>query len=329
MNNPILTIGIPTYNRPKNIQETVRLLLPQLNDRVKLVVHDNCSDIPVSELFTDEEKTKFSIIRNRVNIGGDANIAGVIYHADTKWVWDLGDDDFPTPSAVSIIMDKIEKYPDALMLNFNTYKKSHTKNFDELAKLCSFRYMFSNLLFISSGVYNRDKLKADLFQYYKNLSSMVGQAILILKHLERQPDELYFFPEKIVHHSVDGIELELDAKVKPRIHERPNWSRVTFVKRSSVIFEEFESKRKFLNGNLFKGIALEYLRIVFDTSMSNANFFQRISLFCYVARTVGLFNIFRYNSHVLAQFFVKFILPSSLYRKIKRKAKLKYVEMSK
>lgn len=104
MKEPILTIGIPTYNRPNSIVKTVRALLPQLNDLVVLRVWDNCSDIPVVDLFTEEEKKKFTIARNKANIGGDANIAGCIYHASTKWVWTLGDDDIPNNEAVKTIL---------------------------------------------------------------------------------------------------------------------------------------------------------------------------------------------------------------------------------
>ena len=56
MGNPILTIGIPTYNRPESIKKSVRALLPQLNDQVVLRVWDNCSDTPVADLFTEEEQ---------------------------------------------------------------------------------------------------------------------------------------------------------------------------------------------------------------------------------------------------------------------------------
>ena len=56
MTQPLLTIGIPTYNRPESIQKTVRTLLPQLNENVVLRVWDNCSVSPVSDLFTEEEK---------------------------------------------------------------------------------------------------------------------------------------------------------------------------------------------------------------------------------------------------------------------------------
>ena len=53
-----LRITIPTYNRPDYIQRQIRDLLPQLQEGVSIVVYDNCSDIPVSTLFTKEELTE-------------------------------------------------------------------------------------------------------------------------------------------------------------------------------------------------------------------------------------------------------------------------------
>ena len=99
-----LTITIPTYNRPDHIQRQVRDVLKQMTDEVALVVFDNCSDTPVSNLFTDEEKKKFDIIRNPVNIGGDANQARCLESVPEGWAWTLGDDD-------TIVDDAIQKSP--------------------------------------------------------------------------------------------------------------------------------------------------------------------------------------------------------------------------
>src|SRR5574344_929349 len=192
MNEPILTIGIPTFNRPENITTLVRRLLPQLNDGVLLVVRDNCSEIPVSSLFTDEEKKHFVIHRNKVNIGGDANIAGVIYDAETPWVWALGDDDLPLPNAVETILRYIEQYPNDAYIGFQSYIAKETTGFFSLVCIFKNRYMYSNFLFMSSGIYNRKLMSKEIFYYYENLSSMCGQVIYVLKHVERYEDKCLF-----------------------------------------------------------------------------------------------------------------------------------------
>lgn len=318
---PILTIGIPTYNRPRSIVNTVRVLLPQLNDNVVLKVWDNCSDIPVTDLFTDEEKSKFIIIRNKVNIGGDANICGVIYHSDTKWVWLLGDDDYPLDDAVETILGYIHKYPDELLFKFNSYLERETRSFEDLADFCKYRYIYSNLLFISTGIYNRDKLKGDLQYYYINLSAMNGQTIFIFKHLEKISDKCLFTKDKVVAYSIYGLD---NGQLPPdKIEGGWSWNKVSYVRRSSLIFEVFTDRRTFLNKNLFKGIAFIYLRYVF---LSDISAWEKVKLFKYVLKIVGLYNIIRYNGLVLCQFLIKGMMPNIIYSKIKEIGKKRYTQ---
>ena len=67
--NKILTICIPTYNRPEYTTKLVRALLSQLKDEVGLCVRDKCGDF-----IYRGEKAIYNIMRNKTNIGGDANV---------------------------------------------------------------------------------------------------------------------------------------------------------------------------------------------------------------------------------------------------------------
>ena len=40
---PILTIAIPTYNGSKTIKSMLNVLMPQVTDKVEILVSDNCS----------------------------------------------------------------------------------------------------------------------------------------------------------------------------------------------------------------------------------------------------------------------------------------------
>ena len=317
MNSPVLTIGIPTYNRPESIQKTVRALLPQLNDKVVLKVYDNCSETPVADLFTEEEKQRFVITRNKANIGGDANICGVVYHADTKWVWTLGDDDGPLPNAVETILDNIEKYPNALFFKYNSYIEKELHSFEDLTELCKYQWIFGNFLYISSGVFNRDKLLDDIQYFYVNLSSMVGQTIYILKHLERTADDSYFLKNKIVKHSTGGLHDDDDD-----VSEGVSWNALTFIKRSLVIFDVFEHKRKILNATLFVGIAQQYLNSLSGQNLSTKQLLCALRL---TVNKVGFINLIRYNFTTLCRMIGKRllikILPDSIYKKVKKKMK--------
>ncbi len=317
MSGPILTIGIPTYNRPGSIQKSVRALLPQLNDQIVLSVWDNCSDTPVADLFTEEEKRKFVIFRNKANIGGDANICGVVYHADTKWVWTLGDDDGPLPNAVEIILENIEKHPDALFFKYNSYIEKELHSFEDLTELCKCQWIFGNFLYISSGVFNRDKLLDDIQYFYINLSSMVGQTIYILKHLERKGEDCYFIKSKIVRHSTGGLHDDEED-----VSEGVSWNALTFIKRSSIIFDVFKDKRKSLNSTLFAGIVQQYLGSLAGQNLGLTQTWQGLK---FTINQIGIVNLIKYNSNCLVKLIGKklllMILPDSIYQKVKAKMK--------
>lgn len=306
MCKPILTIGIPTYNRPDDIQKTVRSLLPQLNGKVKLVIHDNCSDTPVKDLFTDEEKVKFSIIRNKVNIGGDANIAGVIYYAETKWVWTLGDDDLPVPNAVDIILEQIERHPNELYLKFGSTIEKETNSLEELVELCKIRHFYPNLLFISVTVFNREMLNSDLVHYYTNISFMNGQVVFLLKHLEREPGKCLFLNKGIIenHGMGDG------------------WDYETMIKRTIQIRYLFPSQKKLFNKTLYAGMAFMYYRAIFFSERISSK--SRYNLFFYVIKRIGFYNTFRYNYSIVVEFLISLLLPKSFFEKVKKELRKKY-----
>ncbi len=306
MSNPILTIGVPTYNRPEHIQKLVRALLPQLSEQVLLWVSDNCSDIPVESLFTDEEKRKFKITRTKANIGGDANIAGRVYECDTKWVWTLGDDDIPLPNSVDIILNYIEKYPNELYLKFGSAIDTETHNLEEFVGLCINWEMYGNIMFISHSIYNCDKLREDLIHYYVNLSLMNGQVVFLLKHLERKNDNCLFISDKIL--AEHGTDIRL--------------SQETFVKRSSYIFQLFPGHRKLFDRTIYATLARTYYQCVFFDNPNSL--YQRFRLFIYILFIVGIWNSVKYCYMIYAKFLASLLMPKSLYVRVRDRMKKEY-----
>ena len=73
-----LTIAIPTYNRNEILYKNIKKLLPQITDECRVVIFDNCSDIPIKGTIEDlveaNSHIDISIVRNRYNIGMTANI---------------------------------------------------------------------------------------------------------------------------------------------------------------------------------------------------------------------------------------------------------------
>lgn len=183
-----LTIAIPTYNRPEAIQKQVRNLLPQLiPGTVNLIVCDNASPTPVETLFSTDEKEKFTIVRNKVNIGADANIARCLEACcDSEWGYAPGDDDDLFPDAIARILQQIENNQNALFINFGCEKDEILNTKEEI--LCSLgRNLggFGNAIWISKGVYHTRMMQ----EYYCDLNiysyTFAGQLFLLLSYLKK------------------------------------------------------------------------------------------------------------------------------------------------
>lgn len=98
MNDVILSIAIPTYNRASWLQLCLTQLLPQLATVEKLVevtVYDNASPDHTQEIVQSFIAQGFPLnySRNPENIGSDRNIAQCFNLAKGRYVLILGDDD--------------------------------------------------------------------------------------------------------------------------------------------------------------------------------------------------------------------------------------------
>jgi glycosyltransferase involved in cell wall biosynthesis len=165
---PLLSICIPTYNRPDKIEHALRSLveLEGIN-LINIIVIDNYSDIEVKNIYEDIDckLTNIRIIRNSVNIGGGANILRCIEFARTDWVWLLGDDDVPLKGSLKIILNDIERI---IALKKNTVVLKYSSDLGSLNdsffiddyktffKFITINKYFSNFLFLSSTVINRE-----------------------------------------------------------------------------------------------------------------------------------------------------------------------------
>ena len=107
-----LTIAIPTYNRNELLKANLLKLLPQVTDECRIIIFDNCSDVPVkdtlSDLLNGYSNIDISIVRNRYNIGMTANILKCFEECPDPWLWVLGDDDEVTDGAVARILIDIK-----------------------------------------------------------------------------------------------------------------------------------------------------------------------------------------------------------------------------
>jgi glycosyltransferase involved in cell wall biosynthesis len=163
-----LTVGIPTYNRHKKLNDCLEALSRNdLHGGIEILIIDNHSEPPItlnSAMIEMQSMGILRIIRNVANIGLAANVNRVFEYARGKWVWLLGDDDIPLQQATQRIADELisSDTERLFLLKFNSTNGGQVAQHEivqslaDLSIRCKDAKFFSNFLFISSSVFKRE-----------------------------------------------------------------------------------------------------------------------------------------------------------------------------
>lgn len=181
----MLTIAIPTFNRNHLLKATVERVLTQMEAPERLLIIDNCSDVPVRNTlgtWLDEiGAEQVQIVRNPVNVGGGANILHCLELCETRWLYCLGDDDLVADNCLATIRQTLLAQADALYISFNRPEVGRTQTFraEGMADFVDKLDSWSSFLFMSCSVVNAQKLRTQLrFGYLYAYSWAPLQAIL-------------------------------------------------------------------------------------------------------------------------------------------------------
>jgi glycosyltransferase involved in cell wall biosynthesis len=111
--NPILTVGIPTFNRGHLLVDCLKKLGPVLahfNGQIELVISNNCSTDNTSEILDSFVKTSggefpIRIVEQTENIGAVPNIFQLVDAASTDYLISMGDDDSLKPDGLAKLLE--------------------------------------------------------------------------------------------------------------------------------------------------------------------------------------------------------------------------------
>lgn len=203
----VLSICIPTFNRPAYLKTVVALFLAQWQDGVELVILDNCSAVAAEEVLAETTKghparANIRIIRNAVNIGAGANLLRCFEVAQGAYVWVFGDDDTPTANALQTVLSVLSLHPKAIYANFaSTISEKRAKRRDGMIKgrgLVQFieaMDCFGHFLFISSSVYKSEAIRNYLRDGYYSTHTMAPHLVMLF-HMVAESDEDWLVSEK-------------------------------------------------------------------------------------------------------------------------------------
>lgn len=210
MTTPLLTIAIPTYERPGALLKVLVRLLPQLTTACRVTLLDNASPSgfppAIAELVAPYGDA-VRIVRNRVNIGMAGNFLRCFELCETEWLWLLCDDDVPTEDAVRAILAHTKRYPEAVFVNFTNALVTRqepivTTGVDDLVARIDH---FGLVLFASVGLYRVRALLPHLRMGFHHAYTMAPHLAMVLA-AAGAGEKCVLSPSSVVHaQSVDGL----------------------------------------------------------------------------------------------------------------------------
>ena len=123
----ILTIAIPTYNRENLLKRAIESIIPQMNEKVELLISDNASTDGTEQLVKKYEGINY--IRNVSNIGPDANFLQCYTQSSGKYILLLGSDDILLPDAIDSMLYALkDKEYSLVFINHGSFENNNTQN---------------------------------------------------------------------------------------------------------------------------------------------------------------------------------------------------------
>ena len=118
----LISLCIPTYNRPKHLLNCLNSLALQTNSNFEVCISDNCSEENIENIIEPyKEKLKIKFSKNRENIGAALNYLKVASMAENEFLWIIGDDDLLVPNAIEDLTKLIKNNKECDFFWINSY----------------------------------------------------------------------------------------------------------------------------------------------------------------------------------------------------------------
>lgn len=113
-NLPLVSIGLPTYNRPASLRRTLESAIQQSYPRLEIIISDNASPDPEVEHVVRHfmlQDARIQYFRQEKNEGPNFNFSFVLKQATGEYFMWLGDDDWLDPTYIERCVRELIKHP--------------------------------------------------------------------------------------------------------------------------------------------------------------------------------------------------------------------------
>jgi glycosyltransferase domain-containing protein len=176
---PLVTVGIPTFNRPHGLRRTLECVTSQTYKNLEIIVSDNASpgaetDNVVQAISQYDDRIKY--FRQPANMGANPNFKFVLDHAKGKYFMWFADDDSCGPAFINELVACLELNPDVAlaMCDVQMIEDATSRTSDvrlssirldriarhwEITRKQFFAYPTSNIFFCIYGLYRTEIVK--------------------------------------------------------------------------------------------------------------------------------------------------------------------------
>ena len=209
---PLLSLGIPTFNRAPYLDRLLSSLLEdvkQLTDKdFELLVRDNASTDNTTEVCERYAKLipGFKYIRSPENEGAYKNGTAVQKTMSGQWIWMSGDDDFFKVGTILKLINEIKKDKcDIILLNRSQCDRDEAMvtesvieglgdcYFERLGGFASIPCSYEMIGFLGSALYKRDFIDTQDLGVY-NLPSFFNHVSIIFETFGNRPMKYFAEP---------------------------------------------------------------------------------------------------------------------------------------
>lgn len=176
---PLVSIGLPTYNRPDSLRYALNCITSQTYSNLEIIVSDNASAGPETEQvihsFAERDK-RIKHFRQETNIGGDNNFKFVLNEARGKYFAWFADDDACDVNYVAELVSCLESNSDVVLAMCDVFIRDESNSMTRESRLTSIRmdkvknnwratrklffaYPTTNVFFCIYGLYRTQVLK--------------------------------------------------------------------------------------------------------------------------------------------------------------------------
>ncbi len=217
MNEIVLSICIPTFNRETELMRQVSFLndeLKEVNVKIEFLISDNNPSSSLQYQNLDIFKN-FHININKSNLGLIGNLKILTNLAKGRYIWFVGDDDILVPGILKKVLQVISLNPNSIFINHAlinrniiTIERILSSNTETISVFELYKKTYGALMFITANIVKKENLEIlfefeKTLQYYDEYSNLALP--ILFQFINNQYSKVHVINEVLIFDQISGV----------------------------------------------------------------------------------------------------------------------------